>query len=111
MAENDELDVREDEEEVAEETTPETDEQATEQRTDDYDGLARRIDDVLDKLDGMAAAIERLESMFGGFVEAGATVREGMDNISEEVIEDGGLNDIVGEVLDEVVSIDDLDLS
>lgn len=111
MAENDELDVREDEEEVAEETTPETDEQATEQRTDDYDGLARRIDDVMAKLDSMAAAVERLESMFGGFVEAGATVREGMADISEEVMEDTGINDIVGEVLDDVVSIDDLDLS
>lgn len=104
--------IREDEAEVAEAATPETDVEAVEQRADDYDGLARRLDDVIGKLDGMAEVIDRIESMFGGFVEAGATIREGsndMDEISEDVIEDTGLNDIVDEVVD-VVSVDDLDL-
>lgn len=111
MDENEVLEEQEEKEQVAEDTTPETDKQAVEQRTDDYDGLSRRMDDVLDKLDGMTEMLGRLESMFGGFVEAGATVREGVDDISEDVIEDTGINDIVDDVLDEVVSIDELDLN
>lgn len=104
--------VQEDKAEVAEDATPETDVEAVEQRTDDYDGLARRLDDVMGKLDGMTEMLGRIESMMGGFVEAGATIREGssdMDEISEDVIEDTGINDIVDEVVD-VVSVDDLDL-
>lgn len=108
----DDEEIREDEAEVAEDATPETDVEAVEQRTDDYDGLARRLDDVLGKLDGITEMLGRVESMMGGFVEAGATIREGsndMDEISEDVIEDTGINDIVDEVID-VVSVDDLDL-
>lgn len=102
--------IREDEERVAEDATPESNEEAVEQRTDDYEGLARRIDDVLARLDRLTEGIERMESAVGIFVESGATVQEGVDPISDAVIDDSGLDDIVDETLEEVVAIDDLDL-
>lgn len=103
--------VEQAEEKVAEDATPETPTEAVEQRTDDYDGLVRRIDEVLDLIDKVLAAVERVESFTGAFVDGGATVREGADDISEDVVEDSGINDIAGEIMDEVVNIDDLDLS
>ena len=36
----------------------ETNAEQTEQRTDDYDGLARRLDDVLSKLDAYDAKLD-----------------------------------------------------
>lgn len=41
----------------------ETPAEQTEQRTDDYDGLARRLDDVLEKLNDMAAVLGSLSDL------------------------------------------------
>lgn len=105
------MDEVKNQEEVAEDSTPETTEQEVEQREDDYQGLVRRLDDVLERVDKVLEVVERVEAMSAGFVEAGATVREGVDDISEDVIEDTGINDVIDEVIEEVVDIDDLDLA
>ena len=76
-------DIREDENQVEENATPETDTQETEQRTDDYDGLARRIDDVIRKLDELKDDIKRVEGMYSTFVDAGAIVTDATDAITE----------------------------
>lgn len=61
---DDEREITEEREEVAEEATPETDTEATEQRTDDYDGIVRRLDDlattIADRLDTIERMIEAL---------------------------------------------------
>ena len=93
-------DIREDEEEVAEEATPETDEEATEQRTDDYDGIVRRLDEIADMVRDRFDALERAIDALGvSTVEAGA---------------DGTATDVAGEaaaeVIDELLGIDGLDL-
>jgi hypothetical protein len=41
----------------------ETPAEQTEQRTDDYDGLARRLDDVLEKLNDMAAVLGSISDL------------------------------------------------
>lgn len=41
----------------------ETPAEQTEQRTDDYDGLARRLDDVLEKLNGMTAVLGSISDL------------------------------------------------
>lgn len=83
-------------EEVADETTPETDEEATEQRTDDYDGIVRRIDELTDmisaRLDALDKAIEAL----------GVTVIETGGNPEPETETE--------ELIDELMGIDALDL-
>lgn len=89
-----------DDEEVAEEATPETDEEATEQRTDDYDGLARRLDEIADMVRDRFDALERAIDALGvSTVEAGA---------------DGTVADVAGEAaaeaIDELLGIDSLDL-
>lgn len=57
-------DITEDREEVADESSPETNEEAVEQRTDDYDGIVRRIDDLesflRERLDGLQRALDAL---------------------------------------------------
>lgn len=93
-------DIREDEEEVADEATPETDEEATEQRTDDYDGIVRRLDEIADMVRDRFDAIERaIEALGVSTVEAGA---------------DGTVSDVAGEAaveaIDELLGIDSLDL-
>jgi hypothetical protein len=92
--------IRDEEEEVAEEATPETDEEATEQRTDDYDGLARRLDEIADMVRDRFDALERAIDALGvSTVEAGA---------------DGTVADVAGEAaaeaIDELLGIDSLDL-
>jgi hypothetical protein len=92
--------IRDDEEEVADEATPETDEEATEQRTDDYDGLVRRLDEIADMVRDRFDAIERAIDALGvSTVESGA---------------DGTVADAAGEaaadVIDELLGIDGLDL-
>ena len=89
-----------DDEEVAEEATPETNEEATEQRTDDYDGLVRRLDEIADMVRDRFDAIERAIDALGvSTVEAGA---------------DGTVADVAGEAaaeaIDELLGIDSLDL-
>lgn len=92
--------IRDDEEEVADEATPETDEEATEQRTDDYDGLVRRLDEIADMVRDRFDAIERAIDALGvSTVESGA---------------DGNVADVASEaaeqVIDELLGIDGLDL-
>ena len=96
-------DIRDDMEQVAEDATPETDVEAVEQRTDDYDAIARRLDDIIEALAGIAAGIERVEAMSGAFVEAGATIRES-DFIEDDAEEPGDDEP-------EFVTIDELDLN
>ena len=95
--------IREDEQEAAEDATPETNEEAVEQRTDDYDGLARRIDEVTQLVRDVLDAVERVESGVGAFVEAGAVINE-PDVVS------AGLAEAVADAIEEVISIDELDL-
>lgn len=81
--------IRDDEERVAEEieAEPETTEEAAEQRTDDYDGLARRLDDIANML---AARFDALDTAIGALgvsvVESGVTITDESD--AEEAITD-----------------------
>lgn len=85
-----------DDEEVAEEATPETDEEATEQRTDDYDGIVRRLDDIADMMRERFDSIDRMLDALGvSAVEGDATVDAG---------------ETAAEVIDEILGIDGLDL-
>lgn len=100
MDEDEREEIRDDEEEVADEATPETDEDATEQRTDDYDGLVRRLDEIADMVRDRFDSIERAIDALGvSTVEAGA---------------DGTVADVAGEaaeeIIDELLGIDGLDL-
>lgn len=100
MDEDEREDIREDEEEVADEATPETNEEAVEQRTDDYDGLVRRLDEIADMVRDRFDALERAIDALGvSTVESGA---------------DGTVADAAGEaaveVIDELLGIDGLDL-
>lgn len=96
MDEDEREEIRDDEEEVAEEATPETDEEATEQRTDDYDGLARRLDDIADMMRERFDSIDRMLDALGvSAVEGDATIDAG---------------ETAAEVIDEILGIDGLDL-
>lgn len=93
--------ITEDREEVAEETTPETNEEATEQRIDDYDGLARRIDDLT----------ELVRSKFDAIVGMLETL--GIAAVESDNVTDGDVYDIAddaADVIDEILGIDSLDL-
>ena len=95
-------DITEDREEVAEESTPETDVQATEQRTDDYDGIVRRLDDIetliRQRFDGIQGALDAL----------------GVAAVESDGVIDGDVADTIGkaaaEAVDEILGIDSLDL-
>lgn len=93
--------ITEDREEVAEEATPETDAQATEQRTDDYDGIVRRLDDLAsflrERLDGMQRALDALGV---SVVESDVSVDDVTDSIGNAA----------ADVVDELLGIDGLDL-
>lgn len=85
-----------DREEVAEDTTPETDTEATEQRTDDYDGLVRRLDDIYDLISS------RFDAM-----------QEALDALGVATVEGTGIADAgeaATQVIDEILGIDSLDL-
>lgn len=101
MGDNDELEIAEEREEVAEETTPETDEQATEQRTDDYDGIVRRLDDLAaligNRLDGIERMIEAL----------GVSAVEG--ELDGDAVA-AAAGEAAAEVVDELLGIDSMDL-
>ena len=98
---DDEREITEEREEVAEAATPETDEQATEQRTDDYDGLARRMDELTDlvreRLDGIERMIEAL----------GVSAVEG-DIDGDAVAAAAG--EAAAQGVDELLGIDSMDL-
>ena len=101
MGDEERNEIAEDREEVAEDTTPETDTEATEQRTDDYDGIVRRLDDmdtmIRDRLDGIQ---RMLEALGVAAVEADTVIDGDVDTIGEKS----------AEVVDEILGIDSLDL-
>ncbi len=94
-------DIREDREEVQEEIeeNPETADEAAEQRTDDYDAIARRLDDVADMVrDGF----DRMATMLDAL---GVNAIEGVGTDAVEEIVDAGVD-----TLGELVGLDALDL-
>ena len=84
--------------EVAEEATPETETEQTEQRTDDYDGLARRLDDVLAKLATLDDKLDRIEGLYSTLVDAGAIVTGATDAVAAAAAE--GVADAIEAALD-----------
>lgn len=100
MDEDERENIREDEEEVADEATPETNEEAEEQRTDDYDGLARRLDDLTDMVRVRFDAIENAIEALGV-----STVEAGTDGTVATAA-----GEAAAEVIDELLGIDGLDL-
>lgn len=101
MGEDELEEVAEDREEVAEDVTPETDTEATEQRTDDYDGLARRLDDIEGMISSRFDAIQgMLEALGVAAVEGDTVIDDGADVIGEEA----------ADAIDELLGIDSLDL-
>lgn len=95
-------DVAEDREEVAEDTTPETDEQATEQRTDDYDGLVRRLDELADMVRGLTEDVRRGFDALGLAAESSGYVDDAID--AAEIADD------IADAIDELVGLEALDL-
>lgn len=96
-------DIREEREEVQEEIeeNPETPDEAAEQRTDDYDGLARRLDEIMEMVrDGFDSVRTSLEALGVTQLES-ATVA---GNDVEEIV-DAGI-DTVGDLM----GLDTLDL-
>ena len=101
MGDNDEREIAEEREEVAEEATPETVEEATEQRTDEYDGIVRRLDDLAtligNRLDGLERMIEAL----------GVSAVEG--ELDGDAVA-AAAGEVAAEVVDELLGIDSMDL-
>ena len=96
-------DVAEDREEVAEEATPETATQDEEQRTDDYDGLARRIEDLADSVKrGFSLIDSRLEAL-------GLTTTESTGYVDESITPEQVAEDMQ-EAIDTLVGLEALDL-
>ena len=84
--------------EVADEATPETPTEQTEQRTDDYEGLARRMDDAISKIDALKAQLDRIEGLYSTFVDAGAIVTDASDAVAMAAAE--GVADAMEAILD-----------
>lgn len=97
----DENEIMEEREEVAEEATPETDEEATEQRTDDYDGIVRRIDELATSIADRLDAIERMIEALG--VSAVEGELDG-DTVA------AAAGEAAAQVVDELLGIDSMDL-
>lgn len=96
--------IEEEREDVAEDSTPETDEEATEQRTDDYDGIVRRIDALEATIKaGFSALDARLEAL-------GLSAVEGEGFVDTDVPDVDDVADAVSEKVDELLGIDALDL-
>lgn len=96
-------DIREEREEVQEEIedNPETPDEAAEQRTDDYDGLARRLDEIMDMVrDGFDSMRTSLEALGVTQIESASVA----GNDVEEIV-DAGI-DTVGDLM----GLDTLDL-
>lgn len=96
-------DMRDEREEVQEEIedNPETPDEAAEQRTDDYDGLARRLDEIMDMVrDGFEGVRTSLEALGVTQLESATVAGNGV----EEIV-DAGI-DTVGELM----GLDTLDL-
>lgn len=81
----------------------ETPAEQTEQRTDDYDGLARRLDDVLEKLNDMASVLGSISDL--------VKIGNAPDIVvSPDTNDDSDTDDGV-DVIDLDTPIDDWDLS
>ena len=103
MDEEEREDVTEDREEVAEEATEETGTQEVEQRTDDYDGLVRRIEDLADSVKrGFSLIDSRLEAL-------GLTATESVGYVDESIKPEQVAEDMQ-EAIDKLVGLDALDL-
>lgn len=99
----DEEEIREDREEVADEATPETPAEEVEQRTDDYDGIVRRIDELADMIrEGFDTIAGRFDALGLASVEASSYLEDGTD--VADVAED------LAETVDMLVGLDALDL-
>lgn len=98
--------------EVAEDATEETNVEAVEQREDDYQGLARRLDDLMRAVADMGSSItdalatinQRLEINAGMLVDSGAGFAPTVGDTIEDVVTDA-IEEATG-----LVSIDDLNL-
>ena len=84
--------------EVAENAEPETEKEQVEQREDDYQGLARRLEDALEMLSRISDKLDALEGMYSTFVDAGAIVTGATDAVALAAAE--GVADALEEVLD-----------
>lgn len=96
-------DIRDEREEVQEEIeeNPETPDEEAEQRTDDYDGLARRLDEIMDMVrDGFDSMRTSLEALGVTQLESASVA----GNDVEEIV-DAGI-DTVGDLM----GLDTLDL-
>ena len=84
----------------------ETPEEATAQRTDDYDALARRIDDVLDRLGNISERLDKVDALTD-------TMARFLDNAKVETTDDGKDNDNDGTVdePDEKEEVSEVDLT
>ena len=104
--ENKTAEIEEDREEVQDEIEDqggETADEAAEQRTDDYEGLSRKLDDLLDMVKGGFAALDEKVGALGVVtIEDGGAFNSG--EIAEEVAD--AAEDAIAEILD----IEDLDL-
>lgn len=93
-------DITEDREAVADESSPETNDEAVEQRTDDYDGIVRRLDDMeaflRERLDGLQRALDAL----------GVAAVESDTDLDS--VDDAG--EAAADLVDAVLGIDSLDL-
>lgn len=100
MDDRDETEARE---EVAEDVTPETNDEAVEQRTDDYDGIVRRLDDLARSLDARFDELSRmLEALGVAAVEGG--------NVDDDIDVATLAGAAAAETIDELLGIDGLDL-
>ena len=95
-------DVEEEREDVADETTPETDEQEAEQRTDDYDGLVRRLNELTEMVRGLTEDVRRGFDAIGLAAESNGYVDDSID--ANDVAED------IADAIDELVGLEALDL-
>lgn len=100
MDDRDETEARRD---VVEDVTPETNAEAVEQRTDDYDGLVRRLDELAHSLDARFDELSRmLEALGVAAVEGG--------NVDSDIDVATLAGAAAAETIDELLGIDGLDL-
>lgn len=87
---------------MADETETETNAEQTEQRTDDYDGLARRIDDVMDAVrtitDAVAIIGNKIDALVNGMTADGDGEDDGGDDSSSEELSDVDLDTPIDEL-------------
>lgn len=100
---------------MADEDKPmdETSAEATEQRTDDYDGLARRVDDVLGKLDDVLGRLDKVDNLadaMGRFLDTAKVESDddGKDNDGDGLVDEQGEQEEVSEI-DLTTPLEELD--